>query len=81
MIGEGEPLQTTDAPSILGDALEAVQTTTEAVSATTKKIAEKIDAARRPGAPLDRLADWTREAPLHAIMVAFLVGVVVGRRR
>ncbi len=81
MIGEGEPLHTTDAPSILGEAVEAVQTTTEAVAATTKKFAEKIDAARRPGAPLDRLANWTREAPLHALLVAFLAGVVVGRRR
>jgi hypothetical protein len=81
MIGEGEPLHTTDAPSILGEAVEAVQTTTEAVAATTKKFAEKIDAARRPGAPLDRLANWAREAPLHALLVAFLAGVVVGRRR
>jgi hypothetical protein len=81
MIGEGEPLHTTDAPSILGDAMEAVQTTTEAVTATTKKFAEKIDAARKPGAPLDRLANWTREAPLHALLVAFLAGVVIGRRR
>jgi hypothetical protein len=81
MIDEGEPLHTTDAPSILGDAAEAVQTTTEAVAATTKRIAARIEAARRPGAPLDRLANWTREAPLHALLVAFLVGVVAGRRR
>jgi hypothetical protein len=81
MIGEGEPLETTDAPSILGEAVEAVQTTTEAVTATTKKIAEKIDAARRPGAPLDRLSNWTRAAPLHALLVAFLAGVLIGRRR
>jgi hypothetical protein len=81
MIGEGEPLHTTDAPSILGEAVEAVQTTTEAVSATTKRLAEKIDAARRPGEPLDRLASWTREAPLQALLVAFLAGVVVSRWR
>jgi hypothetical protein len=27
------------------------------------------------------LAEWAREAPLHALAVAFLVGVVLGRRR
>jgi hypothetical protein len=27
------------------------------------------------------LARWAREAPLHAVTVAFLVGVLVGRRR
>ena len=81
MIDDGEPPHTTDAPSILGDTIEAVQATTEAVAATTKKVEERIEAARRPGAPLDRLASWAREAPLHALLVAFLVGVVAGRRR
>jgi len=81
MIGDGEPLSVTDAPSILTEAHEAVQTATEAVKDTTRRVADAIDAGRRPGAPLDRLANWTREAPLHALMVAFLIGVVVGRRR
>jgi hypothetical protein len=27
------------------------------------------------------LARWAREAPLHAVTVAFLVGVLLGRHR
>jgi hypothetical protein len=27
------------------------------------------------------LARWAREAPLHAVTVAFLVGVLLGHRR
>jgi len=30
--------------------------------------------------PLDRLARWARESPLHAVAVAFLFGVLLGRR-
>jgi hypothetical protein len=78
MIGEGEPLQT-DSPSKFEQAKEAVQTATEDVKTTSRAIRDVID--RRPGAPLDRLAEWTREAPLHALLVAFLFGMVVGPRR
>jgi hypothetical protein len=80
MIGEGEPLQT-DGPSKLEQAKEAVQTATEDVKTTSRAVRDVIDAGRRPGAPLDRLAEWTREAPLHALVVAFLFGMVVGLRR
>jgi hypothetical protein len=81
MSDQGEPVTITDAPSILAEAKEAVGTAADAVKATTQRVAEAIDAGRRPGAPLDRLANWAREAPLHAVMVAFLIGVVIGRRR
>jgi len=30
---------------------------------------------------LDRLANWAREAPLHAVTIAFLTGILLGRRR
>jgi hypothetical protein len=62
MIGEGEPLQT-DGPSKVEQAKEAVQTATEDVKTTSRAVRDVIDAGRRPGAPLDRLAEWTREAP------------------
>jgi hypothetical protein len=81
MIGEGEPLQPSDGPRKLDEAKEAVQAAAETVKATTQSVADAIEAGRQPGAPLDRLVRWTREAPLHAIAVAFLIGVVIGRRR
>jgi hypothetical protein len=82
MIGEGEPLNTAaDGPTKLEQAREAVQAATGTVKETTQSVAEAIDVARRPGAPLDRLARWTREAPLQSLAVAFLAGMLVARRR
>lgn len=65
----------------LDQAREAVQAATQTVKETTRSVAEAVDASRQPGRPLDRLARWAQEAPLHAVTVAFLVGVLVGRRR
>ena len=76
MIGAG-----IDAPNKLDQAREAVQAATQMVKETTQSVADAIEARRQPGAPLDRLARWAREAPLHAVTVAVLVGVLLGRRR
>jgi hypothetical protein len=81
MIGEGEPLQDTVGPSKLDQAKEAVQAAAQTVRETTQSVADAVERGRQPGAPLDRLAGWTREAPLHALAVAFLMGVMLGRRR
>ena len=76
MIGEG-----IDGPNKLNQAKEAVEAATQTVKETTRSVAGAIEGDRRPGAPLDRLARWAQEAPLHAVMIAFLVGVLLGRRR
>jgi hypothetical protein len=78
MISEG-----IDGPNKLDQAKEAVQAATQTVKETTQSVADAIEAGRHPGAPapLDRLARWAQEAPLHAVTVAFLVGVLLGRRR
>ena len=81
MIVEGEPLRTAEGPSKLDEAKETIQSAADTVKVTTQRLGEAVDAGRRPGAPLDRLANWAREAPLHALAVAFLVGMVLGRRR
>jgi hypothetical protein len=82
MVGKSEPLNNvTDAPSILAEAKESIETAAEAVKTTTRRVAQAVDAGRQPGAPLDRLANWAREAPLQALAAAFLLGVLVGRRR
>ena len=39
------------------------------------------EAIREPGMPLDTLSRWTRQAPLQALAAAFLVGVIMRRRR
>jgi len=44
-------------------------------------VGEAIETGRKPGMPLSVLSNVTREAPLGALMVAFLLGVIVARRR
>ncbi|MDB5653574.1 MAG: hypothetical protein JWQ94_1187 [Tardiphaga sp.] len=49
--------------------------------AAVDKLTSVVEHARRPGKPLDTVAKLTRDAPLGALFVAFLVGVAVARRR
>lgn len=81
MISEGEPPRDIDGPAKLEKAKEAIHAVTQTVMDTTQSVANAIEAGRQPGAPLDRLAHWVREAPLHAVTAAFLVGVLLGHRR
>ncbi|GIQ74114.1 hypothetical protein ACVIGA_001819 [Bradyrhizobium sp. USDA 3240] len=76
-----EPVQDTGGPSTINKATEAVQAVTNTVRDTTRTLANAIESGRQPGRPLDRLAHWAREAPLQALSVAFLFGVLFGRRR
>jgi ElaB/YqjD/DUF883 family membrane-anchored ribosome-binding protein len=69
-----------DGPGKLDEAKEAVQAATQTVKETTQSVADAVEAGRQPAAPLDRLARWAKEAPLHAVTVAFLVGILLGRR-
>jgi hypothetical protein len=78
MSRDGEPNGTS---STLDRAKDAVSVVSDKVQATTRTVADAIEAGRQPGAPLDQLAEWTREAPLHAVLVAFLLGWMMGRRR
>jgi hypothetical protein len=47
----------------------------------SERVNEAIDAVQEPGAPLDKLSRWTRQAPLQALAAAFLAGVIVTRSR
>ena len=76
MIGEA-----IDGPKKLDQAKEAVQAATQTVKETTQSVAAAVEASRQPGGPLDRLARWVQAAPLHAVTVAFLIGVLLGRHR
>ena len=53
----------------------------EAVTGTVNRISGAIEAGRRPGMPLSILSNIAREAPLGSLLVAFLLGVAVARRR
>ena len=53
----------------------------EAFRSASQTVNEVIEAVSEPGMPLDSISRWTRQAPLQALAVAFLVGVMTVRRR
>ena len=53
----------------------------EAVKATVNRVSGAIEAGRKPGMPLSILSNIAREAPLGSLLIAFLLGVAVARRR
>ena len=53
----------------------------ETVKGTINRVSGAIEAGRRPGMPLSVLSNIAREAPLGSLLIAFLLGVAVDRRR
>jgi hypothetical protein len=75
VIGENDPRTSFEkATEAAKDAVEAVLTTTESVAAA-------IDDSRRPGGILNQLSRMTREAPLRSLAAAFVIGLIIARRR
>jgi hypothetical protein len=70
-----------DPRSALEKATDAVNGAAETVQTTTESIAAAIEDSRRPGGILDQLSRFTREAPLHSLTIAFVVGLIIARRR
>jgi hypothetical protein len=68
----------------LGPAQEpksALAEVSEALREAVDRLTNAVDAGRKPGMPLSILSNIAREAPLGSLLVAFLLGVAVGRRR
>ena len=53
----------------------------DAVKGTINRISGAIEAGRKPGMPLSILSHIAREAPLGSLLLVFLLGVAVARRR
>ncbi len=53
----------------------------EVAKSAAVSLGQAVKKGREPGMPLDVLSKLTREAPLGALAVAFLCGVIVARRR
>jgi hypothetical protein len=53
----------------------------DAVKSTVNRVSGAIEAGRKPGRPLSILSNIAREAPLGSLLVAFLLGVAIARRR
>jgi hypothetical protein len=59
----------------------AIGEVTDALKGTAQRISDAVDSGRRPGMPLSILSNIAREAPLGSLLVAFLLGIAVARRR
>ena len=80
----GELLDALNALDDRGPSAEPVKPLEQAAHAfrlASRKVNETIEAIQEPGMPLDMLKGWTRQAPLQALALAFLVGVLISRRR
>ncbi len=59
----------------------AISEVSDAVKGAAHRVSDAIESGRKPGMPLSILANIAREAPLGSLLVAFLLGVAVARRR
>jgi hypothetical protein len=59
----------------------ALSEVSDVVKGAADRIGDAIERGRKPGMPLSILANIAREAPLGSLLVAFLLGVAVARRR
>ena len=51
----------------------------DGIQVASSSVSDAIETGRRPGMPLDILAKAVREAPLAALAIAFMIGVVFAR--
>jgi hypothetical protein len=59
----------------------ATERAAETIQSASHRVSDAIESGREPGMPLDILARLVREAPLHSLAIAFLLGLAVARRR
>jgi hypothetical protein len=59
----------------------ALDQAADLLRAANKSVNEAIEAFREPGMPLDDISRLTRQMPLQALAIAFLVGVMTVPRR
>ena len=70
-----------DARRLLDHVTEVVRDAEEAVQATADSISGALQKSRRGSSALDRLSRFTRDAPLPSLALAFVIGLMIARRR
>ena len=63
------------------EATSTIEEVSDAVKGAASRVSGAIETGRKPGMPLSILSNIAREAPLGSLLVAFLLGVAVARRR
>ncbi len=79
-----QPLQPGMAERAIDTAADVSRTigeVTGGLHAAVDRLTQVIDDARKPGKPLATVAAMTREAPLAGLLIAFMFGMAIGRRR
>jgi hypothetical protein len=59
----------------------AIDEMSDAVKGAANRSGDAIEKGRKPGMPLSILSNVVRESPLGSLLVAFLLGIAVARRR
>jgi hypothetical protein len=75
------PPSYTDIAGAPSEPRSTVAEVSDAVKGATQTIKKAIETGKKPGMPLSVLSNIAREAPLGSLLIAFLLGVVVARRR
>jgi hypothetical protein len=63
------------------DKKSAIDTFAGIVKRAAKQVSDAIESGRKPGMPLSILSSSARKAPLASVLIAFLLGVAIARRR
>jgi hypothetical protein len=63
------------------DVSRTVAEVSAALQAAVDRLSRAVANARQPGKPLATISAMTREAPLASLLVAFLLGMAMRRRR
>jgi hypothetical protein len=58
-----------------------IEDLSDAVKGAASRVSNAIETGRKPGMPLSILSNIAREAPLGSLLIAFLLGIAVARRR
>ena len=78
---DGKPSFTERATATVRETAKAGVEIGEIFGDVVDRLSDVVDNARQPGKPLDTLSKITRQAPLGALFVAFVVGMAFARRR
>lgn len=80
-MSDDSPLAPCEGLDPIPERKSTIEEVSEAVKGTVNRFSGAIEAGRKPGMPLSILSNIAREAPLGSLLVAFLLGVAVARRR
>jgi hypothetical protein len=72
---------TNDRPDPAAEPKSPVADISEAVKSVAHTVRDAIEIGRKPGMPLSVLRNLARETPLGSLLIAFLLGIAVARRR